>query len=84
MRYDKHELLLPLSSSCAIDSGTACATNSFARSVQQMGKNYADMDDYVKRLDRDRVRLVTKLKVKGSYLDRGTHRMQKTITPAPS
>ncbi|CAM9280710.1 unnamed protein product [Ectocarpus sp. 6 AP-2014] len=30
---------------------------------EQMGKNYADMDDYVKRLDRDRVRLVTKLKV---------------------
>ncbi|CAM9994799.1 unnamed protein product, partial [Ectocarpus sp. 13 AM-2016] len=28
-----------------------------------MGKKYADMDDYVKRLDRDRVRLVTKLKV---------------------
>lgn len=28
-----------------------------------MGKNYADMDDYVRRLDRDRVRLVTKLKV---------------------
>ncbi|CAN0096130.1 unnamed protein product, partial [Ectocarpus fasciculatus] len=30
---------------------------------EEMGKNYADMDDYVKRLDRDRVRLVTKLKV---------------------
>lgn len=28
-----------------------------------MGKNYADMDDYVRRLDRDRVRLITKLKV---------------------
>lgn len=29
-----------------------------------MGKNYADMDDYVRRLDRDRVRLITKLKVR--------------------
>lgn len=37
---------------------------------EQMGKNYADMDDYVRRLDRDRVRLITKLKVRGSVLVR--------------
>eukprot|EP00903_Cladosiphon_okamuranus_P006154 g6055.t1 len=30
---------------------------------EEMGKNYADMDDYVRRLDRDRIRLITKLKV---------------------
>lgn len=32
--------------------------------LQQMGNNYADMDEYVRRLDRNRVRLVTKLKVR--------------------
>lgn len=34
-----------------------------------MGNNYTDMDDYVRRLDRDRVRLIAKLKVR-PYMSR--------------
>ncbi|CAB1097207.1 unnamed protein product [Ectocarpus sp. CCAP 1310/34] len=46
---------------------------------EEMGKKYADMDDYVKRLDRDRVRLVTKLKV---VFDRFDKRGEGTISAA--
>ncbi|CAN0123526.1 unnamed protein product, partial [Scytosiphon promiscuus] len=41
------------------------------REEEEMGKNYADMDDYVRHLDRDRVRLVTKLKVVFDRFDNG-------------
>lgn len=38
--------------------------------MRQMGNNYADMDEFVKRLDRDRVRLVAKLKARKAGLFR--------------
>lgn len=43
-----------------------------------MGNNYADMDEYVRRLDRDRVRLVTKLKVR-SRLETSTTKQLSTL-----
>lgn len=44
----------------------------------QVGATYADMDEYVKRLDRDRIRLITKLKVRKVFVYR-THSISNRL-----